>query len=162
MIDPETGAVLPDGEKGELVFTSLTKAGLSDHPLPHPRPDAAAARHRPAGHAADGEGNRAFRRHDHLARRQRIPDPEERCWRPTGARPFHHRTDARGRIDGMTVLAEARPKAGTAADCPRTPKRCRSPSRTPSASPHASGPSPPIRWNVARQGKRVYDKRPKG
>jgi len=25
IIDPETGAVLPDGEKGELVFTSLTK-----------------------------------------------------------------------------------------------------------------------------------------
>jgi len=25
VIDPQTGAVLPDGEKGELVFTSLTK-----------------------------------------------------------------------------------------------------------------------------------------
>ena len=25
VIDPETGEVLPDGEKGELVFTSLTK-----------------------------------------------------------------------------------------------------------------------------------------
>ena len=45
VIDPETGAVLPDGEKGELVFTSLTKQALSDHPLPHPRPDAAVARH---------------------------------------------------------------------------------------------------------------------
>ena len=28
VIDPETGAVLPDGEKGELVFTSLTKQGF--------------------------------------------------------------------------------------------------------------------------------------
>src|SRR6202022_2046978 len=28
VIDPETGAVLPDGEKGELVFTSLTKEAL--------------------------------------------------------------------------------------------------------------------------------------
>ena len=46
VIDPETGAVLPDGEKGELVFTSLTKEALADHPLPHPRPDAAAAGHR--------------------------------------------------------------------------------------------------------------------
>jgi phenylacetate-CoA ligase len=27
-IDPETGAVLPDGEKGELVFTSLTKEAM--------------------------------------------------------------------------------------------------------------------------------------
>ena len=28
VVDPETGAVLPDGEKGELVFTSLTKEAL--------------------------------------------------------------------------------------------------------------------------------------
>jgi len=28
IIDPETGAVLPDGEQGELVFTSLTKEAL--------------------------------------------------------------------------------------------------------------------------------------
>ena len=28
VIDPETGEVLPDGEKGELVFTSLTKEGF--------------------------------------------------------------------------------------------------------------------------------------
>ena len=28
VIDPETGKPLPDGEKGELVFTSLTKEGL--------------------------------------------------------------------------------------------------------------------------------------
>jgi phenylacetate-CoA ligase len=28
IIDPETGKVLPDGEKGELVFTTLTKEGM--------------------------------------------------------------------------------------------------------------------------------------
>ena len=28
IVDPETGEVLPDGEKGELVFTSLTKEAL--------------------------------------------------------------------------------------------------------------------------------------
>jgi len=28
IIDPQTGAVLPDGEKGELVLTSLTKVGM--------------------------------------------------------------------------------------------------------------------------------------
>ncbi|MFP3693498.1 phenylacetate--CoA ligase, partial [Burkholderia sp. SIMBA_048] len=28
IIDPETGEVLPDGELGELVFTSLTKEAL--------------------------------------------------------------------------------------------------------------------------------------
>ena len=29
VVDPETGAVLPDGERGELVFTSLTKEALA-------------------------------------------------------------------------------------------------------------------------------------
>ncbi|MGD9810882.1 MAG: phenylacetate--CoA ligase PaaK [Sphingobium sp.] len=28
IVDPETGAVLPDGEEGELVFTTLTKEGM--------------------------------------------------------------------------------------------------------------------------------------
>src|SRR3954462_5853287 len=28
VVDPETGAVLPDGEKGELIFTSLTKEAM--------------------------------------------------------------------------------------------------------------------------------------
>ncbi len=28
VIDPETGAVLPEGERGELVFTTLTKEGM--------------------------------------------------------------------------------------------------------------------------------------
>ena len=28
IVDPQTGAVLPDGENGELVFTSLTKVGM--------------------------------------------------------------------------------------------------------------------------------------
>ena len=52
VIDPETGAVLPDGERGELVFTTLTKEAMPGHPLPHARPDAAAAGHR--AHACGG------------------------------------------------------------------------------------------------------------
>ena len=43
IIDPATGEVLPDGELGELVFTSLTKEALPIDPLPHARPDAPAA-----------------------------------------------------------------------------------------------------------------------
>ena len=35
IIDPITEEVLPDGEVGELVFTSLTKAGDAGDPLPH-------------------------------------------------------------------------------------------------------------------------------
>ena len=42
IIDPETGAVLPDGEEGELL-TTLLEARDADDPLPHPR-------HHPAGH----------------------------------------------------------------------------------------------------------------
>ena len=105
VIDPETGEVLPDGEKGELVFTSLTKEAFPVDPLPHPRPDAAAAGHRAAGHAADGKGYRALRRHDHPARRQRVPDPDRgsAAGHRLVRRPFRHRTDAggpHGRDDG--------------------------------------------------------------
>src|SRR5258705_1520859 len=74
---------------------------VPDHPLSHPRPDAAVAGYRAAGHAADGKGDRPFRRHDHFARRQRVPDPDRGS--PAGdrlvRRPFHHRTYA-GRADG--------------------------------------------------------------
>ncbi len=44
IINPETGEVLPDGEMGELVFTSLSKEALPIHSLPHARPDPPAAR----------------------------------------------------------------------------------------------------------------------
>ncbi len=33
VIDPVSGKVLPDGEKGELVFTSLTEGGDARHTL---------------------------------------------------------------------------------------------------------------------------------
>ena len=75
VIDPVTREVLPDGEEGELVFTSLTKQAMPVDPLPHPRPDPAAARHGVPGLPADAEGHRPHRRHDDRARRQRLPDP---------------------------------------------------------------------------------------
>ena len=37
IIDPVTGEVLPDGELGEIVITTLVKGG-SSYPLPYPRP----------------------------------------------------------------------------------------------------------------------------
>ena len=87
VIDPETGAVLPDGEKGRAGVHLADQGSVSDHPLPHPRPDAAVAGHGAARHAAHGKGHGAFRRHDHPARRQRVSDPDRggRCSRPTGA-----------------------------------------------------------------------------
>ena len=76
IIDPVTDEVLPDGEEGELVFTSLTKQAmpviryrtrdltrlLPGHGVPVVPPD--------------GEGHRPHRRHDDRARRQRVPDPD--------------------------------------------------------------------------------------
>ncbi len=69
MIDPETGAVPPDGEKGELVLTSLTK----EYSITHRTRDliATVAAH---GALACGEQEKAtwpFRRRDHPARRHR-------------------------------------------------------------------------------------------
>ena len=52
----------------------IDQAGAADHPLPDPRSHAAAARHGASGFPAHGEGHRAERRHDHPARRQRLPD----------------------------------------------------------------------------------------
>ncbi len=75
IIDPVTGEVLPDGEKGELVFTSLTKEALPiiryrTRDLTRLLPGTARV------DAADGEDHRPLRRHDHPARRQRLPDPD--------------------------------------------------------------------------------------
>jgi phenylacetate-CoA ligase len=74
VIDPETGAVLPDGEKGELVFTSLSKEAMPviryrTRDLTRLLPG-----HRPLD-AADGEDHRPLRRHADRARRQPLPDP---------------------------------------------------------------------------------------
>ncbi len=41
IIDPVTLEVLPQGETGELVFTTITKEGLAPDPLPDERPYAA-------------------------------------------------------------------------------------------------------------------------
>ena len=68
IIDPITGEVLPEGEEGELVFTSLTKEAMPviryrTRDLTRLLPGTA----RP-GHAPDGEDHRPHRRHDHPAR----------------------------------------------------------------------------------------------
>ena len=58
IVDPVTGKVLPDGELGELVFTSLTKDRHARDPLSHARPHAPAARHG-AQHAPHGAASPA-------------------------------------------------------------------------------------------------------
>ena len=76
IIDPAGGRVLPDGETGELVLTSLTKEAMPviryrTRDLSALRPGTA----RPAFRRI-GQGRRAQRRHDHLARGERLPHPD--------------------------------------------------------------------------------------
>ena len=86
VIDPETGAALPDGEMGELVFTSLTKEAM---PI---------VRYRTRDRTRLLPGTaRSMRRMEKvtgrtddmisLARRQRLPDPD-RGADPEMRRPF--------------------------------------------------------------------------
>ena len=97
IIDPATGAVLPDGEIGELVLHLADQGGDAGDPLPHRRSDPIAARHR-ALDAADRKNIRPDRRHDDRARRQCVSDPDRRAHarrsRPFRALPAH--TDPRG------------------------------------------------------------------
>ena len=84
VVDPVTGEPLPDGEEGELLFTSLTKEALPiiryrTRDLTRLLPGTA----RP--HAADAEDHRPQRRHDHPARRERVPHADR------GGRPAHAR-----------------------------------------------------------------------
>ena len=67
VVDPVTGEVLPDGELGELVFTSLTKEAMPviryrTRDLTRLLPGTART------DAPDGEGHRPHRRHDDPAR----------------------------------------------------------------------------------------------
>ena len=75
IVDPVTGEPLPDGERGRAGVHLADQAGDAGPPLPHPRPDPAAARHGVPGVPPDGEDHRPHRRHDDRARRQRVPDP---------------------------------------------------------------------------------------
>ena len=73
VIDPETGRVLPDGEKGELVFTSLTKEALPDHPLSHAISPGLPATARSMRRMEKITGRSDD--DDHHPRRQRVSDP---------------------------------------------------------------------------------------
>ena len=109
IIDPETGEVLPDGEEGELVFTSLTKQAMPviryrTRDLTRLLPGTGATAMPP-----DGEGHRAHRRHDDRPRRQRLPDADRGAAaqgrRADPALPL--RAHPAGRIDVLTVRVEA-------------------------------------------------------
>lgn len=112
VVDPFTGEVLPDGEKGELVFTSLTKEAMP----------VVRYRTRDLTRLLPGTA-RVFRRMEKVTGRSDdlvilrgvnlFPTQiEEIVLRTPGVSPhFQLRLTREGRLDALTVRAEARPAA---------------------------------------------------
>ncbi|MFF7356447.1 phenylacetate--CoA ligase PaaK [Streptomyces filipinensis] len=116
VVDPITGEVLPEGERGELVFTSLTKEAMP----------VIRYRTRDLTRLLPGTA-RAFRRMEKITGRSDdmvilrgvnlFPTQiEEIVLRTPGVAPhFQLRLTREGRLDRLTIRAEARPDAGAAA-----------------------------------------------
>ncbi|MFD3336406.1 phenylacetate--CoA ligase PaaK [Streptomyces sp. NPDC058700] len=112
VVDPFTGEVLPDGEEGELVFTSLTKEAMP----------VVRYRTRDLTRLLPGTA-RVFRRMEKVTGRSDdmiilrgvnlFPTQiEELVLRTPGVAPhFQLRLTREGRLDALTVRAEARPGA---------------------------------------------------
>ncbi|MFF6883120.1 phenylacetate--CoA ligase PaaK [Streptomyces sp. NPDC012421] len=117
VVDPITGEVLPDGEEGELVFTSLTKEAMP----------VIRYRTRDLTRLLPGTARPAFRRMEKVTGRSDdmiilrgvnlFPTQvEEIVLRTPAVAPhFQLRLTREGRLDALTVRAEARPDA-TAGD----------------------------------------------
>lgn len=113
VVDPITGEVLPEGEHGELVFTSLTKEAMP----------VVRYRTRDLTRLLPGTARPAFRRMEKITGRSDdmiilrgvnlFPSSiEEIVLRTQGAAPhFQLRLTREGRMDHLTVRAEARPDA---------------------------------------------------
>ncbi|MGW7196324.1 phenylacetate--CoA ligase PaaK [Streptomyces chryseus] len=113
VVDPVTGEVLPDGEQGELVFTSLTKEAMP----------VVRYRTRDLTRLLPGTARPAFRRMEKVTGRSDdmvivrgvnlFPTQvEEIVLRTPGVAPhFQLRLTREGRMDRLTVRAEARPEA---------------------------------------------------
>ncbi|MEV6538021.1 phenylacetate--CoA ligase PaaK [Streptomyces sp. NPDC051665] len=114
VVDPITGEVLPEGAKGELVFTSLTKEAMP----------VIRYRTRDLTRLLPGTARPAFRRMEKVTGRSDdmvilrgvnlFPTQiEEIVLRTPGVAPhFQLRLTREGRLDALTVRAEARPGTG--------------------------------------------------
>jgi phenylacetate-CoA ligase len=139
------------------------QGGAARHPLPHARPDPAAAAHR-AQHAPHGQDRRPQRRHADHPRRQRVPDPDR------GARA------AARQLSGSTSSSSPATACSTssrcAASCSREhrtgrPRAC----RARAAAPHQDadrrqhhgerGLPDSIERTLVGKARRVIDKRPR-
>ena len=151
VIDPETGAVLPDGEKGELVFTSLTKEAFP----------VIRYRTRDLTRLLPGTARPGMRRMEKVTGRSDdmiilrgvnlFPTQIEEVLLATDWCGGHFILELtrEGRMDELTIMAEARPESWDGRGLARP---CRAGSRPTSRTPSASAPgcrwSRPPRWSA--------------
>src|SRR4051812_26703518 len=165
VIDPETGKVLPDGEKGELVFTSLTKEGF---PIVRYRT-------RDLTRLLPGTARPGMRRMEKVTGRSDdmiilrgvnvFPTQIEEALLATDWCGGHFIIELTrdGRMDEMTVLAEARPESwdgsGLTAHAEKVSTFIKN---TIGITARIKAVAPDTLERSLGKAKRVYDKRPKG
>src|SRR5579871_3598711 len=165
VIDPETGAVLPDGERGELVFTSLTKEAF---PIIRYRT-------RDLTRLSPGTARPGMRRMEKVTGRSDdmiilrgvnlFPTQIEEVLLATDWCGGHFILELtrEGRLDELTILAEARPEAWDGAGLPAQAERVGlTIKNTIGITARVQAVAPETLERSLGKAKRVYDKRPKG
>jgi len=165
VIDPETGAVLPDGEKGELVFTSLTKEAF---PIIRYRT-------RDLTRLLPGTARPGMRRMEKVTGRSDdmiilrgvnvFPTQIEEVLLATDWCGGHFIIELtrEGRMDEMTVLAEARPESWDGSGLIEHTERVSAYIKnTIGISARIRAVAPETLERSLGKARRVYDKRPKG
>jgi phenylacetate-CoA ligase len=165
VIDPETGAVLPDGESGELVFTSLTKEAF---PIVRYRT-------RDLTRLLPGTARPGMRRMEKVTGRSDdmiilrgvnlFPTQIEEVLLATDWCGGHFILELTrdGRMDQLTILAEARAESwdgnGLTVQAEQVAHHIKS---TIGITAHVKAVAPDTLERSLGKAKRVYDKRPKG
>src|SRR5450755_463359 len=163
-IDPETGAVLPDGEKGELVFTSLTKEAFP----------VIRYRTRDLTRLLPGTARPGMRRMEKVTGRSDdliilrgvnvFPTQIEEVLLATDWCGGHFIIELtrEGRMDEMTVLAEARPERWDGSGLTEHTERVSAHIKnTIGISARIRAVAPETLERSLGKAKRVFDKRPK-
>jgi phenylacetate-CoA ligase len=165
VINPETGAVLPEGEKGELVFTSLTKEAF---PIIRYRT-------RDLTRLLPGTARPGMRRMEKVTGRSDdmiilrgvnvFPTQIEEVLLATDWCGGHFIIELtrEGRLDEMTVLAEARPERWDGSGLVQHAERVTAYIKnTIGISARVTAVAPETLERSLGKAKRVFDKRPKG
>jgi phenylacetate-CoA ligase len=164
VIDPETGAVLPDGERGELVFTSLTKEAFP----------VIRYRTRDLTRLLPGTARPGMRRMEKVTGRSDdliilrgvnvFPTQIEEVLLATDWCGGHFIIELtrEGRMDEMTVLAEARPERWDGSGLTEHTERVSAHIKnTIGISARIRAVAPETLERSLGKAKRVFDKRPK-